>query len=90
VVDIERLTQGEKFKSLKIGEVIDIDVSLLQPSQPNDYRTPLSKGPIDVCYEGGRILIVDGNHRYWEAVDNTCDGDDRLISVRKVDSPYEI
>jgi hypothetical protein len=90
VADLEKLNQRRIFEDLKLGEVMEVDISLLRPSQPNDYRTPLSKGPIAGCCEGEKILVVDGNHRYWEVADNTRDGESKLVSVKKVDSPYKI
>lgn len=85
--EVDKTEQTEVFYNLCLGGTMDINISLIKPSQPNDYLPSLSTGPVGACCDRGNILIVDGNHRFWYFVDNLKE-DDGKISVRKVENPY--
>lgn len=89
-MNMEKLDQIRKFRDLKPGETMDIQLDLLQPSQPDDYMPSLTDGPISVCCDKGKVLIIDGNHRYWEEHDKSRDGELTMILVKKTENPHEM
>lgn len=85
------LSTIEKINSLSYGGVIQVNIFDIQPSQINDFKPSSTERPIEVCLENGMVLIVHGNHRYWDVMDNTK-GDEKevLVLVKKVKNPYEM
>ena len=70
----------------KIGEILFLGVGKVIPTQPDDGSESCTEGPISVSIDGGKFLIIHGNHRYYDAKrERGEDGQVRVIVVR---NPY--
>lgn len=79
----------DMFKKLEIGNTMKVPISLLNPSQPDDGKHSRRISPIEVCLHSDRLIIITGNHRYWE-LKRAADQHhyDSLTEVRKVIDHY--
>lgn len=71
----------------RLGEILEIRVGDLRPSQPDDGRLPLWAGkPIESFRDSGEWFVLHGNHRYYQALKD-CGGQAR-IDIRVSKNPY--
>jgi len=75
------------FSTLPIGKIIGIPISYLTPTQPDDERHAVPQGPIEACYDSKKILIIHGNHRYYDLKRRKPYGNPK-IQVRKIINPF--
>ena len=70
-----------KIRSAQVGDVFTVCSNMLLPTQPNDGKISMTPGPIEVCLDRGRVLVIHGNHRFYENKVGE-------IRVRKAQNPY--
>ena len=70
---------------LEIGDVGYIPIQLLKPSQPDDKKYSLSKSPIEICSDKENIIVIHGNHRYYQEIKES---NKKILAVVKK-NPYQ-
>ena len=51
------------------GDILELRLSDVKPTQPPDDRVSTTVGPIEVIYDRGNFFVQHGNHRYYDALD---------------------
>lgn len=61
---------NQQFDDLYIDQKIQLPLSMINPIISDDFKYSYTEGPIEVFRGGreGKILIHDGNHRYFKIV----------------------
>ncbi len=77
-----------RFREAPYGEALEMPLSTLTPTQTPDGQYSLSKGAIQACYDKSSILVVHGNHRYFDALSTVGSEKQALILTEKVKNPY--
>lgn len=67
-------------------ENIQLDLSDIHPSQPDDGSYSCSDGPVSVFFDRGKWIILDGNHRYYRYLQEV--GSDGKIQVNITSNPH--
>ena len=73
------------FKNLPIGSTMCVEIIYIKPSQTDDGTRNESREPISVYFERGKLIINQGNHRYYTQQHL---GESTII-VKKVNNPNE-
>lgn len=73
-----------KFEAMAIGEIQELPVGCVKPTQPNDRKPARSKGPIEVDTNG---FVINGNHRWWQ---KRTAGPRTKIFMKKVPNAYSL
>jgi len=75
-----------KKKIMPDPENIELNLSDIHPSQPDDGNYSSSDGPVSVFFDRGKLIIKDGNHRYYRDLQDK--GPDGKIQVEKTSNPH--
>lgn len=69
----------------EIGQVYEFRLEELKPTQKDDGRRNASGRPVAVAIDRGNLLVIEGNHRYYDALESG------LISIlgKVIENPYE-
>jgi hypothetical protein len=73
---------------MEIGDIIWIALRQIQPSQPDDGLCPDSDDPIQIFQDQTRLIIRDGNHRYYRRLNSY--GLHTKVEAEIVENPYLI
>lgn len=69
----------------ELNQIYQIPIDRLSPSQPADgYAHVQSDNPIEVCVDNEKLIVVHGNHRYYDALERGL----QTIAARIVINPY--
>jgi len=76
----------KKKKMMFILESVELKLSEIHPSQPDDGSCSRSDDPISVFSDRGRWIIRHGNHRYYRDLDDK--GPNSNARVKITSNPY--
>lgn len=76
------------FRALSLGVETTAPYICVSPSQPDDGKNSRSFGSIEVFELDDRLIILHGNHRYYDLKRKITDVNKFTIYVRKAKNPY--